>query len=105
MFFRCGCIYLISETSYRLNGIFKLCTTQADICVQPDTVVELILNDTVAESILCGFDRASVALNFFCFPLRFNLCATSFLKKVVSEPQSNKALVSMKVCPFGRLVQ
>ena len=57
-------------------------------------------NDNVAESILCGFYRALVTLNFFCSPLRFNLCATPFLKKVVSEPQSNKALVSMKVCPF-----
>ena len=68
--------------------------------MQPDTDVELISNDNVAESILCGFDRALVTLNFFCFLLRFNLCVTSFLKKVVSEPQSNKALVSMKVCPF-----
>ena len=100
MSFRCGCIFLISETSYRLNSIFKLCTSQADICVQSDTDVELISNDTVAESILYGFDRALVILNDFCFPLRFNLCTTSFLKKVVSEPQSIKALVSMKVCPF-----
>ena len=68
--------------------------------MQRDTDVELISSDTVAESILCGFDRALVTVNCFCFPLRFNLCATSFLKKVVSEPQSNKALVSMKVCPF-----
>ena len=98
--FKCGCIFLISETSYRLNGIFKLCTTQADICVQPDTDVELTSNDTVAESILCEFDRAIVTLSFFCFPLRFNLWATSFLNKVVSEPQSNTALVSMKVCQF-----
>ena len=100
MSFRCGCIFLISEMPYRLNDIFKLCTIQADICVQPDTDVELISNDNVAESILCGFDRALVTLNFFCSLLRFNLCATPFLKKVVSEPQSNKALVSMKVCPF-----
>ena len=71
MSFRCGCIFLISEMSYRLNNIFKLCTIQANICVQPDTDVELILNDTVAELILCEFDRALVALNFFCFPLRF----------------------------------
>ena len=28
--------FLISETSYWLNGILKLCTTQADICVKPD---------------------------------------------------------------------
>ena len=91
---------MISETSYRLNCIFKVCTPQADICVEPDTDVELISNDTVTESILCDLDRALVTLSFSCFPLRFNLCAMSFLNKVVSEPQSNKALVSMKVCPF-----
>ena len=95
-----GVFFLNSETSYRLNGIFKLCTTQADICVQPDTDVELTSNDTVAESILCEFDRAIVTLSFFCFPLRFNLWTTSFLNKVVSEPKSNTALVSMKVCQF-----
>ena len=100
MSFRCGCIFLISETSYRLKSIFKLCTSQADICVQPDTDFELISNHTVAELTLCGFHRALVILNDFCFPLRFNICTTSLLKKVVSEPQSNKALVSMKVCPF-----
>ena len=100
MSFRCGCIFFNSETSYRLNGIFKLCTTQADICVQPDTDVELTSNDTVAESILYEFDRAIVTLSFFCFPLRFSLWTTSFLNKVVSEPQSNTALVSMKVCQF-----
>ena len=92
--------FLISETSYRLSGISKLCTTQADISVQPDKDVELISNDTVAKSILCDFDRALVTLSFFCFPVRFNLCATSFLSKVVSEPQSNKALVFIKICPF-----
>ena len=93
-------IFFISETSYRLNGSFKLCTTQANISVEPDTDVELISNYTVAESILYDFDRTLVTLSFSCFPLRFNLCATSFLNKVPSEPQSNKALVSMKVCPF-----
>ena len=103
MCFRRGCIVLISERSYQLNGIFILCTTQTNICVQPDTDVELISNDTVAESILCEFDRTLVALRFFWFFLRFNLCPTSFLKKVVSEPQSNKTLVSMKVCPFDSL--
>ena len=91
---------MISETSYRLNGIFKLCTTQADISVEPDTDVKLISSDTVAESILCDLDRALVTLSFSCFPLRSNLCSMSFLNKVVSKPQSNKALVSMKVCPF-----
>ena len=69
IFFRSGCIFLISEMSYRLKGIFKLSTTQADIFVQPDTDVELISNDTVAESILCEFDRPLVILSFFCFPL------------------------------------
>ena len=59
MSFRCGYIFLISQTSYELNGIFKLCTTQADICVQPDTDVELMSNDT-AESILCDLDRAMI---------------------------------------------
>ena len=92
---------MIYETSYRLKGIFKLCTTQPDICVQPDVDVEFISKDTVDESILCEFDRALFILSFFCFPLIFNLCATSFLNKVLSEPQSNKALVSMKVCPFN----
>ena len=91
---------MISETSHRLNGIIKLCTTQADICVQPDIDVELISNDTVAESILWDFDTALVTVSFYFFPLRFNLCVTSFLNKVVSEPQSNKLLVFMKVCPF-----
>ena len=66
-----------------------------------DTDVELISNDTVAESILRDLDRALVILSFSCFPLRFNLCAMLFLSKVVSEPQSNKALVSVKVCPFA----
>ena len=33
MSFRWECIFFISETLYRLNGIFKLCSTQADICV------------------------------------------------------------------------
>ena len=70
MSFRCGCIFLISETLYRLNGIFKLCTTQADICVQPGTDAELISNDTVAESILYEFDRALVTLIFFLFSFR-----------------------------------
>ena len=91
---------MISETSHRLNGIFKLCTTQADICVQPDIDVELISNDTVAESILWDFDTALVTVSFYFFSLRFNLCVTSFLNKVVSQPQSNKLLVFMKVCPF-----
>ena len=92
--------FFISETSCRLNGILKLCTTQADICVKPDTDVELISNDTVAESILCDPDRALVKLSFSCFPSRFNHSAMSFLSKVLSEPQSNKALVSMQICPF-----
>ena len=93
-----GVSFFNSEMSYRLN--FKLCTTQADICVQPDTDVELTSNDTVAESILCEFDRAIVTLSLICFPLRFSLWTTSFLNKVVSEPQFNTALVSMKVCQF-----
>ena len=95
MSFRWECIFFISETLYRLNGIFKLCSTQADICVEPDIDVELISNDTVPESILYDLDRALVTISFSCFPSRFNLCAVSFLK-VVSEPQSNKALVSIK---------
>ena len=77
-----------------------MCTTQADICVQPDIDVELISNDTVAESILWDFDTALVTVSFYFFSLRFNLCVTSFLNKVVSQPQSNKLLVFMKVCPF-----
>ena len=84
--FRWGCIFLISETLYQINGIFKLCTTQADICVESDADVELVLNDTIAESILCELDRALVTLSFSCFPLSFYLCAMSFLNKVVSEP-------------------
>ena len=91
---------LISETLYQLNSIFKFCTTEADICVEPDTDVELIPSGTVAESILCDLDRALVIVSFSCFLLRFNLCTMSFLSKIVSEPQFNKALVSMKVCPF-----
>ena len=97
---RYGYTFFISETSYRLKGILKPCTTQPDISVQPHTDVELISNDTVVESILCEFDRALVTLSFFCFPLMFNYCATSFLNKVVSEPQPNKALVSVKVYSF-----
>ena len=81
-------------------GIFKLCAIQADICVELDTDLELTSNDTVAEWILCDLDRALVTLSFSCFPLRFNLCVMSFLNKVVSDPQSNKALDSMNVCPF-----
>ena len=77
---------MISETLYQINGIFKLCTTQADICVESDADVELVLNDTIAESILCELDRALVTLSFSCFPLSFYLCAMSFLNKVVSEP-------------------
>ena len=96
---------MISETSHRLNGIIKLCTTQADICVQPDIDVEFISNNTVAESILWDFDTALVTVSFYFFPLRFNLCVTSFLNKVVSEPQSNKLLVFMKVCPFDRFTK
>ena len=99
-YFKCGCIFLISETSCRLNSIFKLCTIQADISVQPDIDVELTSIDTVAESISCDFDRALVTLSFLCFPLRFNHCANSFLDMLVSEPRSNKALVFIKVCPF-----
>ena len=67
-----------------------MCTTQANICVKPGADVELILDNTVAELILCKFDRALVTLSFFCFPRRFNLSATSY----------SKALVSMKICPF-----
>ena len=96
---RCRCIFLISETSYRLKGFFKLCTFQVDICVQLCTDFELISNDSVAESILCDFDRVLVTLSFFCFAWRFNLSATSFLNKVV--PQSNKAL---KVYPFDSFI-
>ena len=68
--------------------------------MQPDTDTGLISNDTVTESILCKFDRRLVTLNFFCFALTFNFYATSFLNKVVSEPQSYKALVSVKECLF-----
>ena len=35
-----------------------------------------------------------------CVHLRFNLCRRSFLNNEVSEPQSNKALVFLKVCQF-----
>ena len=98
--FRCGCICLVSETSHRLNGIFKFCTSQVNICVELDADAELISNDSVAESILCDLDRALVILSFSCFHLRFNLRAMSFLSKVVSEPQSNKTLVFMKVYTF-----
>ena len=86
-------VEIIQVAIFRV-GVFML------PCVEPDTNVELISNDTVAESISCDLDRALVTLSFSCFPLRFNLCAMSFLNKVVSEPQSNKALVSMKVRPF-----
>ena len=68
--------------------------------MKPDTDVELISNDRVAESILCDPDRALVTQSFSCFPSRFNHSAMSFLGKVLSEPQSNKALVSMQICPF-----
>ena len=88
--------FFISEAC-RLKGIFILRTIQVGTCVRPDANAELILNETVAESILCDFDKALVTLSFFYFPIRFNLCATSSFKKVVSEPQFNKVLVSLKV--------
>ena len=72
--------------------------------MQPDTDAELISNDTVAESILCDFDRALFTVSFSYFPLRFNLCA-SFSKKVVSEPQFNKMPVSMKVWAFDSFME
>ena len=68
--------------------------------MQQDTDIKLISNDTVVESNLCDCDRALVTISCFCFPLRFHFCATFFLNKVVSEPQSINTLVSMKVCPF-----
>ena len=73
--------------------------------MEPDTDVELTSNDTVAESISCDLDRALVALSFSCFLLRFIFCAMSFLNKVVSGRQSNKVLVSMKVCPFDSFTE
>ena len=86
-------VEIIQVAIFRV-GVFML------PCVEPDTDVELISNDTVAESISCDLDRALVILSFSCFPLRFNLCVMSFLNKVVSDPQSNKALDSTKVCAF-----
>ena len=95
-----GVFYFIFKTSYRLNSIFKLCNTLADIYRRHDTDVELTLYDRVPESILCDFDRVLATLRFFCFILRLNLCATSLLNKVVSERQSDKVSVSVKVCSF-----
>ena len=56
MSFWCGYIFFISETSYQLSSIFKLCSTKADICVQSDADVEHISNDAVAELLLCNLE-------------------------------------------------
>ena len=58
----------------------------------------------IVELILHYFDWGLVTLSLFCFLLGFSLCTTSFLNKFVSEQQSNKASVSMKVCRYERFV-
>ena len=50
-----GKFFFISET-YQLSSIFKLCSTKADIFVQPGADVEHISNDAVAELLLCNLE-------------------------------------------------
>ena len=80
-----GKFFFISET-YQLSSIFKLCSTKADIFVQPGADVEHISNDAVAELLLCNLEarhqkstfsekkNCSLKMSFLWIPM----CSTIF---------------------------